>query len=157
MKRMWLLFALASCNDVTSYSNNGDHWEGQIVQGAYLRSGLGADVTMFLTFDGAEFQGSPGAITTNDGHFHQSVLRPIPQAWHDSISLMDFGEGRVKSMMYAVAPSGPNEADVLAVVSLMKDSTIEVRLIRGAPGGMTSGDSPLFGVFMLGRKPGPSP
>lgn len=155
--RSLLLLALAACNDVTSYSNNGDHWEGQIVQGAYLRSGLGADVTMFLEFDGSHFQDAPGAITTNDGHFHQSALRPIPQAWHDTISLMEFGDGRVKTMIYAVTPSFPNEADALAVVSLMKDSTIEVRLLRSAPGGTMPGDNPLFGVFRLDRKPGASP
>jgi hypothetical protein len=31
MKRLVLLL-LACCNDVTSYSNRGDHYEGQIAQ-----------------------------------------------------------------------------------------------------------------------------
>jgi hypothetical protein len=158
----WRLLLLAwplACNDVTSYSNRGDHYEGQIVQGAYIRAGFGADVSMYLTFDGARFQepSGPGSITTNDGRFRAGALRPIPQEWHDTISLMSFGEGRVKSMIYAVAPARPEEADALAVVSLMKDEAIEVRLIRSAPGRTMPGDEPMFGVFRLERKPGPSP
>jgi hypothetical protein len=148
---------LIACNDVTSYSNDGDHYEGQVIQGAYIRAGIGADVRMFLTFDGAHFQDSPGAITTEDGQFRNSALRPIPQEWHDPISLMTFGESRVKSMIYSVSPARPDQPDALAVVSLMKDQTIEVRLIRSAPGRAMPGDDPLFGVFQLARKPGPAP
>lgn len=154
----WILaLSIFACNDVTSYSNTGDHYEGLIVQGAYVRAGLGADVKMYLTFDGANFQNSPGAITTDDGQFRGSALRAIPQEWNDPISLMSFGESRVKSMIYAVTPARPNQADVLAVVSLMKDQSIEVRLVRSAPGGTMPGDEPLFGVFQLARKPGPFP
>ena len=156
MKRFVLLLLFA-CNDVSTYSNTNDHYEGQIVQGPYIRAGLGADVTMYLTFDGAHFQDSPGSITTNDGRFRGGALRPIPQEWHDTISLMSFGDGRVKSMIYAVAPARPEEADALAVVSLMKDESIEVRLVRSAPGRTMPGDEPIFGVFRLERKPGPSP
>ena len=155
--RTLLLLALVACNDVTSYSNNGDHYEGQVVQGAYVRAGIEADIRMYLTFDGANFQTSPGSITTEGGMFHGSVLRPIPQSWNDPISLMSFGESRVKTMVYAVTPTASNQADVLAVVSLMKDQSIEVRLIRSAPGRAMPGEEPVFGVFQLVRKPGPAP
>lgn len=156
MKRLSLLL-LVACNDVTSYSTSGDHFEGAILQGPFVRAGMGGDVRMCLGFDGARFQDGPGAISTNDGRFRGAALRPIPQSWHDPISLLSFGDDRTRSMVYATAPNG--EADVLSIVSLMRDGSIEVRLVRSAPGrdAPPMGDAPVFGVFHLVRTKGACP
>jgi hypothetical protein len=149
------LVALGACTDVTSWSNRGDHFEGVVVQGGFVRAGFGGDVAMCLTFDGARVQDAPGALGTNDGRFNAASLRPIPQAWHDSFSTMSFGEGRVRNLPYVVQPTR-GEPDAMAVVSLMKDDAIEVRIVRGAPGRDGGLDEqPLFAVFRLERKPGP--
>lgn len=154
---MLAAIAATSCTDVTSWSTRGDHFEGNLVQGGFVRAGFGGDVTMCMTFDGASFQTAPGMIATNDGRFNASALRPIPQAWHDGFSAMTFGEGRVRNLPYAVQPTR-GEPDAMAIVSLMKDDAIEVRVVRGAPGrdgGAT--EEPLFAIFRLERKPGPCP
>jgi hypothetical protein len=144
-----------SCTDVTSWSTRGDHFEGLVVQGGFVRTGFGGDVTMCMTFDGAHVQDAPGMIATNDGRFHAAPLRPIPQVWHDAFSTMSFGEGRVRNLPYAVQPV-KDEPDAMAIVSLMKDDAIEVRIVRGAPGrdGGTV-EAPLFAIFRLERHPGP--
>ena len=76
------------------------------------------------------------------------------------MSTLEFGQGRLKNLVYALAPAADAGGgdDVLAVVSLMESSEVEVRLVRGAP---SEGDaapmaSPnLFGVFRLQRQSGP--
>jgi hypothetical protein len=96
-------------------------------------------------------------------------LRPIPQLWHDPLSTLTFGEGRLKNLLYVVSPSssaGDTAGDVFAVVSLMQSGDVEVRLLRGAPGldadagsassGATSATANnIFAVFILGRQKEP--
>lgn len=148
---------LVACNDVTSWSSHGDHFEGAIVQGAFVRTGFGADAVMCVVFDGAHFQDAPGALATNDGRFRAAPLRPIPQVWHDSFSTMSFGEGRMRNWPYAVQPANA-EPDAMAIVSLMKDDALEVRVVRGAPGRDAGpAEDPLFAIFRLERRPGPCP
>jgi hypothetical protein len=91
--------------------------------------------------------------------FGKTPMRPIPQLWHDPLSTLSFGEGRVKNLIYVATPSAGN--DVFVVVSLMQSGDIEVRLLRGAPSLPVDGSAPLppqsnlFAVFGLGRQEGP--
>jgi hypothetical protein len=112
---------------------------------------------MCLTLDADHLQDAPGALSTDDGSFSRSALRPIPQIWHDPLSTLSFGEGRIKNLVY-VATSITGD-DVFVVVSLMQSGGVEVRLLRGAPGlpadaGSSAGGN-LFAVFDLSRKSGP--
>ena len=101
-------------------------------------------------------------LTTSDGRFTNTALRPIPQLWHDPLSTLDFGDGRIQNLVYAVSPqpgdAGAEEAqDVFVVLSLMQSNRIEVRLLRGAPqtdaGAPPPGVAlPLFAVFHLERE-----
>ena len=65
-------------------------------------------------------------------------MRPIPQIWQDPLSTLNFGEGRLKNLVYVATASTPfadgNGNDVFVVVSLMQSGDIEVRILRGAPG-----------------------
>lgn len=157
----------AACRDVTRFSSKGDRFEGSVVKGSFVRSGVVEDARMCLTLDTDHLQDAPGSITTSDGRFHRTPLRPIPQIWHDPLSTLEFGDGRVQNLVYAASPAlgdgGPFEAqDVMVIVSLMQSDHIEVRLLRGAPqtdaGVPPAGvASALFGVFNLERLPGACP
>jgi len=157
--------ATAGCRDTSRFASRGDRFEGAIVRGNFVRSGLGESVRMCLTLDTDRLQDAPGTITTSDGRFQATALRPIPQLWHDPLSMLSFGDGRVQNLLYAAAPlagdDGAEEAqDVMVVISLMQTDHVEVRLLRGAP--QTDAGLPppgtasaLFGVFNLDRQPGP--
>lgn len=158
--------ALAACRDVSNFTSHGDRFQGAVTGGNFVRSGVAENTQACLTLDTDHLQDAPGTITTSDGRFNATSLRPIPQIWHDPLSTLAFGDGRVQNLVYAATPSigdgGPEEAqDVFVVVSLMQqDRHVEVRLLRGAPqadaGAVPAGvASTLFAVFHLERERGP--
>lgn len=160
-----LAASAVACRDVSRFSSRGDHFEGAVVKGSFVRSGLVEDARMCLTLDADHLQEAPGSITTSDGRFRGTPLRPIPQIWHDPLSTLSFGDGRVQNLVYAASPltrdAGDAEAqDIVVVVSLMRSDRVEVRLLRGAPQ-IDAGPPPpgvagaLFGVFNLDRQSGP--
>jgi hypothetical protein len=130
-----------------------------------VRVGLDATTRACLTLDADHLQDAPGAISTSDGRFGAALLRPIPQVWHDPLSTLSFGEGRLKNLIYVVTASTPFDDgrgdQVVAVVSLMQAGDVELRLIRGAPdrvadgGTASSAGASLFAVFDLVRSAGP--
>jgi hypothetical protein len=176
MKSLLLLTAMAAllavtpailgCRDVSRFSSKaGDHFEGDVVKGSFVRAGLGDDAKMCLLLDAGHLQDAPGMFSMSDGRFKDALLRPIPQIWHDPLSTMTFGSGRSQNLVYVASPStladaAPNETqDVMVFVSLMDEGGLEVRLVRGAPGTDAgapgpSTASPMFGVFTLNRRDG---
>lgn len=156
-----LLALVPACRDLSRFSSGDDHFEGSVVDGAFVRSGVEPAVRMCLTLDTDHLQDAPGSLTTSDGRFRGTPLRPIPQIWHDPISTLSFGEGRERNLVYAATPErsgsagpvtvSPTEAsDAMVVVSLIQSGDVEVRVIRGAPPSAGS----LFAVFPLKRKRG---
>lgn len=152
------------CRDVTRFSSGNGHYEGAVVAGTFVRAGLADEVRLCLTLDADHLQDAPGFLSSSDGRFHATPLRPIPQVWHDSLATMSFGEGRVQNLMYAATPATGSEPDVLVLLSLMQSGAVEARLVRGAPGatassGPDAGDPPsnLFAVFSLDRAAGACP
>jgi hypothetical protein len=85
-------------------------------------------------------------------------LRPIPQLAHDSLSTLNFGEGRVRNLLLAAQPT--QGAPAYVIVSLLENESVEVRVLRGAPPTDTEAvpknffGSELFGVFPLVRQKG---
>ncbi|HEY4014022.1 MAG TPA: hypothetical protein VGM06_11840 [Polyangiaceae bacterium] len=153
--------ALAGCRDLSSFSNHGDHYEGQVVQADFVRVGVDASTVLCLTLDADHLEDGPGAISSSDGRFASSLLRPIPQIWHDPLSTLSFGDGRLRNLVYvatAALPFGDGGGDdVFAVLSLMQSGDVELRAIRGAPLLATDGapaPANVFAVFDLSRKPG---
>lgn len=155
-----LLATLPACNDVTRFTTKpGEAYCGNIVAGPFVRAGFGPDVRMRLRFDADRLESQPGTISTSDGLLTDAPLRPIPQIFHDPLSTLSFGEGRERNLVYTVTPTkrqaGPS---LLAVVSLLHDGKVEVRLLRGAPPppGVTAvsdvDGKQLFGVFSLDRE-----
>ena len=142
-------------------------YEGLVVAGDFVRSGITTNTNMCVTLDADHLQDAPGFLSTSDGRFTLAPMRPIPQIWHDPLSTLQFGDDqRVEAdLVYAATPlvgdGGPAEAqDVLVVVSLIESRHIDVRLLRGAPqsdaGAPPAGvASTMFGVFHLERQEGP--
>jgi hypothetical protein len=158
----WL--ACASCQDLSGFTTGGDSYEGAVVQGGFVRSGVTESARACITLDANHFQDAPGDIWTNDGLFQGVTMRPIPQIWHDPLSTFNFGEGRLKNLLYVATASETfadgKADDVFVVVSLMHSGQVEVRLLRGAPGEpQDGGASPLstnlFAIFTLSRQKGP--
>jgi hypothetical protein len=150
-----LLAALVGCRDYDSYSTRGDHFEGAISAGEFVRAGLPSDLRVCVTLDGNSLQSAPGTLATSNGWIAAATsLQPLPHVENDSLSLLEFGEGRAKTYLYAVAPVGQSDATVF--LSLMNDDKLEVRLLRGGPRDLTP-DGYVFGVFGLVRQPGPCP
>ncbi len=154
------LACLAGCRDLSAFSTtDGDRYENPVVNAGFVLAGMKPDTSLCLTIDTDHLQDAPGAISTDDGMFRKAPLRPIPQIWHDPLSTLSFGEGRLKNLVY-VATSSASE-DVFAVISLMQSGEVEVRLLRGAPnlpdeaGVTASTGGNLFAVFDLTRKNGP--
>jgi hypothetical protein len=150
------------CKSVARFSSkDGDHFEGDVVKGNFVRAGVAEDARMCVVLDANHLQDSPGVLSTSDGRFKGAPLRPIPQIWHDPLSTMSFGDGRVQNLVYVATPTAPagDTQDVMVFMSLMDEGGIEVRLVRGAPqvdGGAPAAvqGSPMFGVFTLDRREG---
>jgi hypothetical protein len=130
-----------------------------VVPASFVLAGVANDVNLCLTLDTDHLQDGPGTVSTSDGMFEATPLRPIPQIWQDPLSTLNFGEGRLKNMLYMAAPQpdAGNPTDVTVVVSLMDSGNVEVRLVRGAPsvspdGAGTTGAS-IFAVFTLEKQP----
>lgn len=151
--------AAAACRDVGRYSTRGDHYEGDIVKGSFVRTGLADDAKLCLVLDADHLQDGPGSITSSDGRFRATPLRPIPQIWHDPLSTLSFGDGRRQNLVYVASPisEGGDAGDITVVVSLMSEGGVEIRMMRGAPqtdGAAPLTTPPLFGVFTLDRREG---
>jgi len=154
VKRIFVVLCLLiACRDNSRFSSRGDRFQGTIVQGSFVRAGLDPNVEMCLTLDTDHLQDNPGAITTSDGRFKSAAMRPIPQIWHDPLSTLNFGDGRVQNLVYAASPA--DTTDAMIVVSLMQSDDIEVRIMRGAPLQDGGTNAALFAVFHLERRDGP--
>jgi hypothetical protein len=157
-----LALTSVACRDLSRFSSKGDRFEGSVVKGSFVRSGVVESAAMCLTLDTDHLQDAPGSITTTDGRFRDTRLRPIPQIWHDPLSTLSFGNGRVQNLIYVAAPMGDggDAQDIVVIVSLLQTDHVEVRLLRGAPqldAGPPQPDAAeaIFGVFNLDRLPGP--
>jgi hypothetical protein len=160
-----LMVVGVGCRDLSGFTTAGDHFEGMVVAGDFVRAGVDAGTSLCLTIDANHLQDDPGAISMSDGRFQTTSLRPIPQIWHDPLSTLSFGEGRLKNLVYIATAtasfSDGKSDDVVVVLSLMQSGHVEARLIRGAPGLLSDGGSTstagenLFAVFDLTREPGP--
>jgi hypothetical protein len=153
-----LTSALGGCKDVDDFTTHeGEHYCGAVVAGPFVRDGFGPAVKLRLSFDAAAIAQGPGTISTDDGLFVDARLLPIPQVFHDPLSTLQFGEGQKRSLLYALAPSGPAGGAPLSVIlSLMENGQIEVRLFRA---GDPKTNEPAqaasyFGVFPLARQKG---
>jgi hypothetical protein len=149
------------CRDASRFTTGSGVFEGMIAQSSFVRAGIGPDVRMCMTFDAERMQDAPGLLSTSDGRFRATPLRPIPQLWHDALSTLEFGDGRSQNLVYVAATERGDAGasmgeDVLVVVSLMQSGGLEVRFLRGAPSSPSltqeTTEGPLFAVFSLRKQ-----
>jgi hypothetical protein len=156
--------ALVGCRDLSGFSTHGDSFAGGVTNTGVDLAGVDSSTTLCLTLDTDHLQDAPGSIWTSDDRFHAVPMRPIPQIWSDPLSTLQFGEGRVKNLVYmarASTPFGDGQGDdVFVVLSLMQSGDIEARMLRGAPilapdGGTAASQTTVFAVFDTTRQSGP--
>lgn len=157
--------ALAGCRDLSGFSTNGGSFSGPVVNASTVLAGIDSATSVCLTLDTDHLQDTPGAVSTSDGRFSAVPFRPIPQIWQDPLSTFNFGEGRVKNLMYVATASTPfgdgNGNDVFFVLSLMQSGDVEVRMLRGAPALVTEIDAAppptgnIFAVFDATKQSSP--
>ena len=155
----------AACTDVGSFSTEvGECYRGIIVDASFIRAGFEPGVKLSLTLDTdalADGRGTAGILWTSDGIFDDANISQMEQLAHDSLSLFQFPQGRIRNYLLYVATSDGAPATV--VISLMENEEVEVRVMRPKIDLCEDGDedcensaSPpaLFGVFKLIREAG---
>lgn len=156
----WLLPVLgvalvgAGCSDLDRYATRQDEvWRGRVVESRYVRRGFEGGPTLELApLDLSNTTSAPGRISTSDGTFVDAALLPIAPAAYDALGEIDLGGGRVRSFPFFVeVTAGPHAGELaLAVLSLLEDDTLELRIVRGT-GADPEGDD-LYGLFPLTRQ-----
>jgi hypothetical protein len=157
----WCAASSLGCRDLSSFSSGGGSYEGAVVQADFVRAGVDPSSRLCMTLDMAHVQDVPGRMSTNDHRFQAVPFRPIPQIWHDPLSTLSFGDGRLRNLLYVAGASVPfadgTGNDVFVVVSLMQSGRVEVRLLRGAPdfAADTGARASIFAIFDLSRQDTP--
>ena len=137
--------AALGCHDLERFDTHGDEaYCGEMVGTPFNEGFLPENanppvISMKLTFDIQGLAKSPGSIATDDDEqgscspdplFDEVRLRSVREAFHDPISQLEFGDGREKNIL--VWADSTCQGTVLGVVSLMRDDSIEVRLLKPA-------------------------
>jgi hypothetical protein len=160
----------SACRDLGRFDTRpGEAYCGSMVSARFVRGGLlprneGPSLNMRLTLDTARLDTIPGTISTDDQVrgfcaplplFQDAPLRAIEQVASDDLSLLEFGAGRDLNFLAWLDSSCTQT--MLAVVSLMKDDSVEIRLLKPAPqrqGVDAANAQPGFGIFRLHHQKG---
>ena len=118
-------------------TKDGEAYCGSIVSAAFVREGFRPDVRLRLTIDTDKLDSVPGTLTTDDAEvgpckpqpsLHAAPLRVTEAMLHDPLSTFDFGTGRDHNFIAWVDSSC--EGPMIAVVSLMRNDDVEVRVMK---------------------------
>ncbi len=137
--------------------------EGFVVKGlpSILRLKLVLDASKLNTFSENK-SAVMGRLTTNDAEsglcadqplFNSAPIRAIPQLYHDTLSTLSFGEGHDEDFFAFV--DSTCQGTMVAVVSLLRNGNVEVRLFKPArlpDEGAQSDTLPGYAVFYLTRR-----
>jgi hypothetical protein len=132
----------------------------------FVPTGTPPSLSLRLELDMSALTTRPGALTSDDRAtglcrenarplFEQASLRAIPQISNDALSQADFGEGHDHDFFAWV--DSTCQGTMLAVVSLLKNDAVEVRLLKPAKDPPpTAGPErrPGFALFYLKRQDG---
>jgi hypothetical protein len=157
------LVALGGCRDIDRFDTGDDEaYCGTIVTAPFVREGFATNLRVRLRIDTDQLDSVPGTITTDDTAgpcapeplFQDAELRVTPDVLHDPLSTLEFGEGR--DMNLVTWARSPCQGPMLAVVSLMKNDDVELRLLRPPSSPLAAGEDPGGGyaLFQLRRQEG---
>ncbi len=167
-----LLGALGAlgCQDVDRFAlDEGETYCGSLVSAPVFHEGILPEgvppaLRLRLDLDVDHLTTRPGPLTTDDISrglcsqegkplFDRAELRTISEVLHDPISTATFGSGNDQNFFAYVDSSCA--ATMLAIISLMADTGIEVRLFKPAPApadDTPAGERPGFALFKLRRQ-----
>ncbi len=152
------------CQDLGRFSTKpGEAYCGSIVTAPFIREGFDQRLRMRVELDAESLTSRPGTLTTDDAEtpgaacaplstFDSAQLRVTDQVLSDPLSMLHFGDGRERNFI-AWADS-TCRGSFLTVVSLMKDETVEVRLLAPSAAPVGSPADGAFAVFPLEKQQG---
>jgi len=153
-----LLIALsAACSDVSRFdTGKDDAYCGTVVNATFVREGFTRLIQAELRIHTSALNTEPGKLTSHrddtpcDGKplFDGAPLLPPIKLESDALSQLQFGDDRELNWMSWVQSSCAET--YLAVVSLMHDNSVELRLLR-SPSVPTDPETGALGVFTLER------
>lgn len=158
-----LLFS-TGCRDLDRFDTGDDEaYCGAIVSAQFVREGFPPDLRLRLELDTDNLTSLPGTLTTDDAdtgpcapspRLNAAPMRATEAILHDPLSTFDFGTSRDHNFFAWVDSSC--EGPLMAVVSLMKNDDVEVRLMRPPAPPTTSAPEPAagFALFQLKRHKG---
>jgi hypothetical protein len=158
------------CRDLSRFDTEGSAaYCGAIVssplfQEGFVPAGAPPRLQMSLTLDADALASRPGEMSTDDAErglcsadgrplIDRAPLRAIEELSHDSLSALEFGDGREHNFLAWV--DSTCQGTLLAVVSLMSDGKVEVRLLKPAalpPPDAPPDRKPGFALFTLERE-----
>ena len=156
---LWLV-ATTGCSDLSKFQlDDNEAYCGRMVsaplfQSGFVPEGTGPALEMRMHLDVDALTTAPGTLTSDDRNrglcrdndqplFDEAPLRAIPEVLHDAISTLEFGQGREHSFFAYV--DSTCQGTMLAVVSLMHNKDVELRLFKPAPAAGSSG----YALFYL--------
>jgi hypothetical protein len=166
-----LLGALGApgCRDLERFDTAGDaQYCGGLLAPGFASTGLAESgnqstrLRLGVTLSTKTLATRPGLLESNDAGFgicapkrlfDRAPLRTVEQALHDEISALQIGEGHEEDVLTWV--DSTCSGSMLAVLSLVQDGHVEVRLFRPNPEPLADTpvtESPGFGVFSLERE-----
>lgn len=146
-----------ACTDVSRFdTGKDDAYCGTIVDATFVRQGFSRQIQAELQIDTRTLNTEPGKLTTHrddepcEGEplFSNVPLQAPVKLESDPLSQLQFGDDRELNFMSWVAPTCGET--FLAVVSLMQDNSVELRLLR-SPANAADPDTGVLGVFTLER------
>lgn len=162
---------LFGCTDLARFDNEpGESYCGAMLSApvfheGFLPEGLPPSLRLRLVLHNAVGGARPGHITTDDADrglcsdgdqplFSVAPLRTMTELEHDLLSTMSFGEGIEHNILAWV--DSTCQGTMFSVVSLLRDDSVQVRLLKPAP--LPPPDAgperrPGFALFHLERKP----
>jgi hypothetical protein len=163
--------AALGCRDLSRFDTEGNEaYCGRLVSSPVLQEGfvpanVGPDLRLSFKLDTDALTSAPGVLSTDDAPpkqglcsadgrplIDQAPLRAIEELSHDALSMLEFGDGREHNFFGWV--DSTCQGTMLAVVSLMNDDGVEVRLLK--PAALPAPDAPPerqpgFALFPLTR------
>ena len=71
----------AGCDQLSEYSTTAtQQYVGCVVPATFVRAGVSPTTELCLTLDANHLQTAPGTISSSDGRFQATPLRPIPRS-----------------------------------------------------------------------------
>ncbi len=134
-----------------------------LINDGFLVDGQPPRLSARIRLDTTQLDATFGTLTTSDTTglcapsplFDEAPLRAISQVQHDQLWLFDFGEGRDQNLMAWV--DSTCLGTMVAIVSLMRDDSVELRLLKPRPAptqATEAAERPGFALFQLQRRKG---